>query len=67
MGAGINGWELADAVKQRWPSIRFLLATGWGAAIDPVEARAKGVEAILAKPYQLTDLLRALAPIDKAA
>ena len=45
MGGGMNGWELAEAVKQRWPSIRF----------------ASDVEAILAKPFQLPDLLRALA------
>ena len=43
----MNGWELADAVRRRWPSVRFLLATGWGAAIDPGEARARGVEAVL--------------------
>ena len=46
MGAGMNGWELADAVKRRWPAVRFLLATGWGAAIDPGEAGARGVEAV---------------------
>ena len=61
MGAGINGWELADAVKRQWPAVRFLLATGWGAAIDPTEARAKGVESVLAKPYRLADLEQALA------
>ena len=38
-----------------------MLATGWGAAIDSDEARAKGVEAVLAKPYLSADLLRALA------
>ena len=43
MGAGMNGLELADAVKRRWPDVRFLLATGWGAAIDPGEARAKAL------------------------
>jgi signal transduction histidine kinase len=67
MGAGMNGWELAEAVRRRWPKVRFLLATGWGAAIDPAEARAKGVEAVLAKPYQLADLLRVLTGTDKAA
>ena len=67
MGAGMNGWELAEAVRRRWPNVRFLLATGWGAAIDPAEARAKGVEAVLAKPYQLADLLQVLTGIDKAA
>jgi CheY-like chemotaxis protein len=61
MGAGMNGWELATAVKLRWPDVRFLLATGWGAAIDPAEARAKGVEAVLAKPYRPVDLEHALA------
>jgi CheY-like chemotaxis protein len=67
MGAGMNGWDLAAAVKSRWPSVRFLLATGWGAAIDPIEAREKGVEAILAKPYRPVDLEQALAGIDLAA
>ena len=67
MGAGMNGWELADAVKRRWPDVRFLLATGWGAAIDPDEARTKGVEAVLSKPYHPADLLRALAGVDDAA
>jgi two-component system response regulator FlrC len=61
MGAGMNGWELAEAVRHRWPSVRFLLATGWGAAIDPTDARARGVEAVLAKPYHPADLLQALA------
>jgi len=60
MGAGMNGWELAEAVKGRWPRMRFLLATGWGAAIEPAEAQAKGVEAVLAKPYRRVDLLAAI-------
>jgi CheY-like chemotaxis protein len=67
MGAGINGWELAAAVKREWPNVRFLLATGWGAAIDPVEARDKGVEAVLAKPYRPSDLEHALGLSDRAA
>src|SRR5437867_6905090 len=67
MGSGMNGWELADAVKRRWPNVRLLLATGWGAAMDPGEARARGVEAVLAKPYHPGDLLQALARPDAAA
>jgi CheY-like chemotaxis protein len=64
MGPGINGWELADATKRRWPGVRFLLATGWGASIAPGEARARGVEAVLSKPYHARDLLQALARTD---
>jgi PAS domain S-box-containing protein len=61
MGGGMNGWELAGQVRQRWPDVRIVLATGWGAAIDPAEARAKSVDAVLAKPYQVDDLRRVLA------
>ena len=60
MGPGMNGWELAAEVRQRWPAVRFVLATGWGAAIDPVEARSKGVQAVLAKPYLVAELTAAL-------
>ena len=67
MGAGMNGWELVDAVKRRWPAMRVLLATGWGAAIDPAEARARGVEAVLAKPYHPVDLIHALSGTATAA
>jgi signal transduction histidine kinase/CheY-like chemotaxis protein len=56
MGAGMNGWELADRVHEQWPQLRFVLATGWGAAIDPAEAHARGVDAVLAKPYRAEDL-----------
>jgi PAS domain S-box-containing protein len=56
MGTGMNGWELAERVRRGWPQIRFALATGWGAAIDPVEAREKGVVAVLAKPYSPAEL-----------
>jgi PAS domain S-box-containing protein len=60
MGAGMNGWELAERVRHAWPDIRFALATGWGAAIDPAEARAKGIVAVLAKPYSAAELEQVL-------
>jgi PAS domain S-box-containing protein len=58
MGSGMNGWELAEHVRARYPRVRFALATGWGAQIDPAEARAYGVSAVIAKPYRLVDLRR---------
>jgi CheY-like chemotaxis protein len=61
MGPGMNGWELADELKRGWPNVCFLLATGWGAAIDPGVATARGVDAVLSKPYHTDDLVRALA------
>jgi PAS domain S-box-containing protein len=60
MGAGMNGWELAEQVRTRYPGVRFALATGWGAQIDPEEAHALGICAVLPKPYRLADM-RSLA------
>jgi PAS domain S-box-containing protein len=56
LGAGKNGWDLAQLVRERWPRTRFVLVTGWGAAIDPAEARTRGVDQVIAKPYRIADL-----------
>ncbi len=61
LGAGMNGWELAAEVRSRWPGLRVVFATGWGAQIDPFEARIKGVDAVLAKPYRPEELKHVLA------
>jgi signal transduction histidine kinase/ActR/RegA family two-component response regulator len=56
LGAGMNGWDLAEAVRANWPGTPFVLVTGWGAAIDLPEARARGVDRVIAKPYRIADL-----------
>jgi CheY-like chemotaxis protein len=61
MGKGMNGWQLADHVRRRWPSLRFTLATGWGEHIDADKALARGVHAVLSKPYRLRDLKELVA------
>lgn len=61
LGTELNGWDVARAVKERVPATRVVLATGWGAEIDPSEARRRGVDAVLAKPYQTATLLGVLA------
>jgi CheY-like chemotaxis protein len=66
MGAGMNGWELAEQVRRHWPQLGFVLATGWGAQIDMLEARNKGIDAVLAKPYRPDELLQVLAQVGRA-
>ena len=60
LGAGMNGWELAEHVRNNWPEARFVLATGWGASIDRAEASDRGVDAVLAKPYRPEELFSVL-------
>jgi CheY-like chemotaxis protein len=61
LGDGMNGWELLDVVHERFPGLRFILSTGWGAQIDPLDVVARGGEGLLPKPYRLADLLQAIA------
>lgn len=60
LGAGINGWELIAVVRARWPQICILLATGWGAEIPFDQARTRGVDHVVPKPYRQADLLALL-------
>jgi PAS domain S-box-containing protein len=67
LGAGINGWEVADTVRERYPGVRVILATGWGAGITPEEAAAHGVLAVVAKPYSTRDLRQLVASVASSA
>jgi hypothetical protein len=45
-----------EAARERSPGACFVLVTGWGAAIDPAQARFRGVDEVLAKPYHIAEL-----------
>jgi signal transduction histidine kinase/ActR/RegA family two-component response regulator len=62
LGTGLDGWQLAAAVRSRWPGIHVLLATGT-AGIDPAAARTRGVDGVLTKPYSPAELRSALAQV----
>lgn len=61
LGTGMNGWELAATLRARPNPPRIVLATGWGAEIDEQAAAERGVEAVLSKPFRLSDVRRVLA------
>jgi CheY-like chemotaxis protein len=63
LGEGMTGWDLAATVRRRWPSTRFILSTGWGADIDSAHARARGVDAVIAKPYRGAELRHLVAHV----
>ena len=51
-----NGWDLAKHVRANYPTMRFVMATGWAAQVDPDDARARGVDAIVSKPFRASEL-----------
>jgi PAS domain S-box-containing protein len=57
MAGELDGLDLARQVRRRWPDIPVLLATGYSQAAERMPKREFR---ILAKPYGLADLNRAL-------
>jgi signal transduction histidine kinase/CheY-like chemotaxis protein len=56
----MTGWQLAAAVRRRWPTLPIGLVTGWGAEPTPSEDGATP-DFLLPKPFGLTEMRRALA------
>jgi CheY-like chemotaxis protein len=59
----IAGTELAQQIKALWPEIRFVLLIGWGMALDQDEARSRGVDYVLSKPFRLEQLAEAIRTV----
>ncbi len=58
---GLSGWEVVEGVKERSPGTPVILVTGWGDRIDAQEARARGVDFVVSKPFKLEDVRTVLA------
>ena len=69
LGEGMNGWELVSLARQQRPNMRVVMVSGWASDIEPSLAAANGVDAVVAKPYQLARLIQAVegAPIQDGA
>lgn len=53
----IGGMNIAHWVKEHRPGTAFLLATGWADLIAPDELAGGCVDALIKKPYSVTDVL----------
>jgi PAS domain S-box-containing protein len=62
MGPGLDGHALAEQVRQRWPNVRFVLATGSITAADQ-PPRSSAIDAVIGKPYRPADLQRMIADV----
>jgi signal transduction histidine kinase len=59
---GMTGWELARALRTRWPDLPVGLISGWTNSADFSAEEASHVAFVVAKPYTLGALRTALAP-----
>jgi signal transduction histidine kinase/ActR/RegA family two-component response regulator len=60
----VPGWEVVSRARRLSPAPVVALITGWGDHLDPDEARARGVDEVLAKPF---DVDRVVAVVARAA
>jgi signal transduction histidine kinase/ActR/RegA family two-component response regulator len=58
---GLSGWEVAKGLRAARPNLPIALVTGWGDQIDLGDARARGVDYLVAKPFNVDDMTRLVA------
>ncbi|MBI5489620.1 MAG: response regulator [Deltaproteobacteria bacterium] len=61
----VDGLELADGIRALRPQVPVVLTTAYGDHVTPDDARARGVIAVLLKPYRKSDLARLLAGVPR--
>jgi signal transduction histidine kinase/ActR/RegA family two-component response regulator len=57
---GVSGWDIARELKTLRPDAFVVLVTGWGVQIDVEQARARGADLLLPKPFTVEDVEGAL-------
>jgi DNA-binding NtrC family response regulator len=57
---GMDGVQLITRVKATHPAIGIIAMTAYGTIESAVEARRRGADDYLVKPFEVPDLLRAL-------
>ncbi len=56
----MSGWELTKRLKNINPQTKVALITGWGTQIDLSEAKKRGVDFVVSKPFTQEKLLSVL-------
>lgn len=58
---GMNGFELAHALKNLNPRTIVILMTGWAAEIDPLKMRESGVDRAISKPFDVDQVVQLIS------
>jgi GAF domain-containing protein/CheY-like chemotaxis protein len=61
----ISGWDLADAVYERYHDMKVIVATGWGAQVEPGSLSMHHVNSLISKPFKIGEILRVVGNVLK--
>jgi GAF domain-containing protein/CheY-like chemotaxis protein len=59
----MSGWEVVAAYRERHPGGPVGLVTGWSHRLDSEQVQRYGVDLVIAKPFDTTEILKELARI----
>lgn len=62
---GMSGWELVEIVRKKDIKIPIVLITGWGEIVGPDEQKEKGVDWVVAKPFNVSRIIEVTNEIKK--
>jgi CheY-like chemotaxis protein len=62
----ITGWEVSKAIKSINTAVKVALMTGWGVQIEKEEAKLKGIDYLISKPFKENQLLFVVSEAMKA-
>ncbi len=57
---GVDGGQVIDAARERYPGIVTIVITGFGTVKDAVDAIKRGASDFIAKPFQFDELMHVL-------
>lgn len=61
----ISGWEVAQRIKALDPNVKLILLTGWGVELDEKELREKKIDAVINKPFQIEQIVKAVSNLSQ--
>lgn len=64
---GMSGWEIARAIKEHSPATPVVMVTGWDTDLSPAELAGKGVDRVLKKPFDITDVLALVTELTRGS
>lgn len=56
----MTGWQVVANLREQGADVAVVLITGWGSSLSENDARARGVDSILTKPFELKSLLETI-------
>lgn len=59
----VSGWDVVAAAREVHPRPGIVLVTGWGVALEEWETTNRGVDAVIPKPYTLSNIRTTLTTL----